>query len=429
MPVVNPSRLVVLALSVTAACNAFQESPSEILARVQQNTAAQLAQSSNYTCVQTIVRTYYGDEYRLPLGCATKAAPRHRLLVMRDRLRLDVAVSQGQEIYSWHGENKFSTSQIDEVVKHGPISSGSFIGFLRNIFLTPGVEFNFEGSAKVKNVPTYSFRYSVSASRSAYHVQAPGRRPVVPFHGVFTVDGNTFELATLNVIVDAIPEDSEICSAQTDVQYQMVNIAGKPSLLPATFRLWIDTQSHTYTSSENTYSACREYRGESQLRFDSPSASVSEAAPTPTAPEELLPAGLILPVALRTPIDDKSSYTGDPVEGVLTQPVSVPGLQQTLPRGAVLEGIISKLAFRTDPWKHYVVSIEFVRLTYPGHLFRLLAWPKTSQKDVDKLMDVYESRLPPDVSADVQSGVFVITSSHFHLDSRFAGDWVTAAPK
>ncbi len=67
---------------------------------------------------------------------------------MHDRLRLDVAVSEGNEIFSWHGGSKFSSAGVNGVVKSGPISSGSFVGYLRNILFTQGVAISSEQSPK-----------------------------------------------------------------------------------------------------------------------------------------------------------------------------------------------------------------------------------------------------------------------------------------
>ena len=102
-------------------CTAAQE-PAEILGRIRHNVDAQISRSANYTCVSTIERNYY------VISSASQACSsllvKDRKLSLRDRLRLDVAVSRQAEIFSWHGENNFTSGSVAEVVRGGPISSG-----------------------------------------------------------------------------------------------------------------------------------------------------------------------------------------------------------------------------------------------------------------------------------------------------------------
>ncbi len=386
-----------------------------------------LAKAANYTCVQTIDRSYFESANDLLQGCAYESKTPARKPLMHDRLRLDIAVSEGQEIYSWHGENKFSASTISEVVRSGPISSGSFVGFLHNIFLFPGVQFTYTGKSEVKGTTVYGFDYVVPLGLSRYHVQGRGgESPIIPYHGSFTVNAADYQLRSLRVIGDSIPANANICSADTEVDYQMVEISGRPALIPATFLLQIDDQWHLYTISRSEYSQCREFRGESTLRFD----VVNTPAPSAAAPpivDEWLPAGISLRIGLRTPVDDRTSYTGDPVEGVLLAPVHVPGTNTVIPKNAVLHGIITELEFHNEPWKHRLVNIEFNRITYGKNSFLLKCLPKTTKKDIQKLVDIYGWPLPHSMADKYQKGVFVITSSHVHLDAHFSGEWVTVA--
>ncbi len=96
----------------------------------------------------------------------------------------------------------------------------------------------------------------------------------------------------------------------------------------------MDDEFHIYTVSRNEYSQCREFRGESTLRFDvnEPAAESPIAKPISAEP---LPAGMTLRIGLRTPIDDRTSYMGDPVEGVLLDAVTIPGTDKSIAKNAV----------------------------------------------------------------------------------------------
>src|SRR5579863_586183 len=70
-----------------------------------------------YTCVETISRTQYEPVPSSPSSCATRRVgkPRGNLMV-RDRLRLDVAVVDDGEIFSWAGAGKFETRDVGKLV-------------------------------------------------------------------------------------------------------------------------------------------------------------------------------------------------------------------------------------------------------------------------------------------------------------------------
>lgn len=413
---------VCLLFLVSARC--ASDDPTEILNRIRANVAAQLEKSANYTCVQTIDRTYFASTRDLSLRCAEPPAWQRKEMI-HDRLRLDIAVSEGQEIYSWHGENRFSSSTIASVVGNGPVSSGNFIGFLHNIFLLAGIQFTYAGTSDVEGVTTVRFHFVVPLARSGYHVKGPHALIVVPFHGSFTANAADYQLISLQVTADALPGDSNICSAETDVKYQIINISGTPALIPVMFLLRVDDDSNVYTTSRSHYSECREFRGESTLRFDLSDTSKPFTTTEPSVVDEWLPAGLTLHVGLRAPIDSRTAYTGDAVEGVLLDRLQVPGTKTVIPQGAILHGVITLLEHRSEPWKHSLVSIEFQRLTYGKNSFLLRATPKTPKKSSQELTDLYGSSWPPFITAYSEKGVFVLGSSHVHLDTRFSAQWAT----
>ncbi len=419
-------RLCACVLLASIAC-AAEDDPMEILQRVRETVAARIKKSANYTCVQTIDRSYFVSARDLLPGCAYESQTPVRKEMMHDRLRLDVAVSNGQEIYSWHGENRFSSSAIDSVVKSGPISSGGFVGYVQNIFLNDGVEFTYTGESLINQVPVYGFNYIVPLAASHYHVQSKQGSALVPFHGSFSVNTKNFELVSLEVIADKIPDDSNFCSVDTDVNYQLTRISGTDALIPALFVLRIDNSSHLYTVSRNEYSQCREFRGESTLRFDAED-SATQSAPAPVIATEWLPAGMTLRVALRTPIDEKVAYTGDSVEGVLLESVKIPGTQTTIPKGASLKGIITVLQERYEPEKHYFVNIEFQRLSFGNRAYLVRTLHKPSGKEGDKLYFLYGDPLPPAITEQLRNGTIIFDSRHFRLDQRFSGDWETLQP-
>lgn len=142
------------------------------------------------------------------------------------------------------------------------------MGFLRNIFPERGARFTYAGESQQLGSKVYTFSYVLPLAQSAYRVQAKGaKRPTIPFHGSFSVDGTDYQLTQLGVVADAIPPDLRTCSAETTVTYQIVGIAGRPSLVPASFVLETENEQQVRTVSSSQYSQCREFRGESTIYF------------------------------------------------------------------------------------------------------------------------------------------------------------------
>src|SRR5579875_718164 len=416
-----------LFFGMAAAAWSGPEDWREILKHVRENAIHQVEKSANYTCVQVVDRTSFRNSRNLLPGCAYESNTPERVKVTHDRLRLDIAVSGGKEIFAWHGEKQFSgSSTIEDVVHGGATSSGEFIGFLANIFGKGGVRFEYTGEAMVNGVPNYSFHYSVPLASSMYHVGSRRAKPTVAFHGSFSAQGPDLHLVNLSIIADAIPENSNICSAETEMEYQVAKISGQDALIPYVFTLKLDDVDHIYNVSRSEYSQCHAFGAESTVRFDAGDSPETGAAAQP-ASEEPLAAGTALHIALRTPIDDERSYTGDPVEGVLLNAVKVKGTQITIPKDTVVNGVITRLKEIDRPMQYYVVTVEFERLTFGHKTFVFRATPEASRVEAKKLSGIYQTVWPPEIQEMYEDGVFVFRSPHVHMDKKFAAEWVTKA--
>ncbi len=228
-------RMVLLVVSVFG-CRAA-DNPHQILVRIAQNVAAQLAKSSNYTCVETIDRTYFESKRPALIGCAVAVSARYREKYLHDRLRLDIAVSEGREIYSWHAAKRFASSSVGEVVRSGPISSGNFIGYLDNIFLQRGVLFYYSGESQKNGLAIYKFKYTVPLDKSGYHVQTGNGNPIVAFHGSFTANAADYQMESLQVIADMPPNHPDLCTVETDVSLSTSQHLRPPFAYPGQFRV------------------------------------------------------------------------------------------------------------------------------------------------------------------------------------------------
>jgi hypothetical protein len=196
----------------------------------------------------------------------------------------------------------------------------------------------------------------------------------------------------------------------------------------------VEDDRHVHTISSSNYSQCREFRGESTVRFDIADSSEQASAAQRKA-DAWLPAGVALPIELRTPINDNVAYVGDRVEGVLAGRVKMPANHIVLPKGAVLEGLITKLEHHYTPEPFLLLSVKFNRVNFGTTSFLLNALPETSAASWRFLRQVYGSPLPVSIAEEEHKGLFVLRPSPQHSGSHpsgarpsFAGKWITAIP-
>jgi hypothetical protein len=394
-----------------------------LLEQIRQNVAKQITRSANYTCVETLERSYLHPQTFLPGGCtARQLFPLQEF--MHDRLRLNLAVSKSGEIFSWYGESKFTAGKIDKLVQGGPISSGSFVGFLGNIFVRPGVAFTYRGQSKEHGVKVVRFDYSVPQDRSQFNARGNnGKSAVVAFHGTFAVDGATLQLTRLRIIADQIPNDIEICGAESEVQYQLAKISGIQTLVPKTYELRIDDNTHIHTVSKGQYSQCREYQAESTLRFDTPIQALAHTA-KPIV-ENWLPKGLTLPIQIHAPIDSNTTFTGDPVEGILLEPVyDVHGVP-ILPARTLFQGVITQLDTVYGEKTYSTIRIQFRRAVTADLTYSLRSVYDLSSKDLRRLRSIYGGMITEPAKTDIREGTIVQLSDRLHLAGNFRGRWKT----
>ncbi len=399
---------------------------NDLLANIRRKVTTQLAKSANYTCLETLDRTYLKSTHPGPLACGAEDTPDLKE-IMHDRLRLNMAVSAGAEIFSWHGENKFTSSDIDKIVKGGPISTGSFVGFLRNIFLSPGVAFRYRGKGTEHGVVVERFDYAVAKGISGFRVEGGGnKQAIVPFHGSFSADAATFDILRLKVTAGNIPFGLNMCATSSEVHYQIAEISGIRTLIPRSFELHIDDDTHLATVSRGEYTDCHEFRAESKLRFDAPQDYHETPQQINTYP--WLPPGLDLHVELTTPVDERSMFTGDAVEGFLTAPVRNEQGEVLLSANATLRGVITQLQTFYVPEAHSSLRIQFNSARFGGIGYRLRALHKLSDKERRNTLSIFGGILTDEAKSEIQQGTIFEHSDRMRLDRRFRGEWRTAPP-
>ncbi len=338
-----------LLLTVVAAASGQDQ-----LARIRAKVAEQTARIPNYTCLETIERRWHADEVMDNL--------------VLDRLRLEVAVVEGKEQFSWPGGSRFDSREVKEVLGRGLTKTGDFSGFLASVFGSGSTVSAPVGEHVAAIRPAIRYDYRVPAS-SGYALMRNGAQAVVGFHGSFWVDPATLEFTRLEIETDNIPPALKTGSAKLAIDYGPVAVAGGTFLLPQSTDVRVVGERGLETRTITRFSGCRQFLAESSISFEERPA---ETAAKTKDVESAVPPGVYLDVALLTPINRKTAAAGDTVEALVRKTVkTMSGV--VIPKGAMVEGRIVLLETHSSPEMNDLLLLRFTGLRSAGNQSHLLA--------------------------------------------------------
>jgi hypothetical protein len=318
------------------------------LGRIRGHMRDVLSHIPNYTCVETMERT-------------RRVGPAHQFQ-MQDVLRMEVALVEGKEMFAWPGSKKFEHDDLRNLISSGTYGNGSFALFARAVFLSSAPVFNYRGEEAVNGHTLVRYDFSVSKIISGYQIRVDDRSAVVSYHGSFWADPQTLDAATLEVIADDIPPSLGLSYSADRIDYSRTRIADDDYLLPKESQL--DARHPNGMESRNfvRFSSCRQYTGESVLRFDEVTGPDLGSTPKPGDEEILLPGGMELEIALVDDIDLASSAAGDEIHGTLAGDLKQKG-KILAGKGAVILGRLTRLERYPD---QTVVGFTFTDLYWNG---------------------------------------------------------------
>jgi hypothetical protein len=303
----------------------MQTAPQDpVLEEVRARLRADVMRMNRYTCRQTINRVQSGKKRLHPASCS-ELIQEHTLrpvsspVLAWDRLRLDVAVTDGREVFSLAGAPKFE-DDFTKIANYGAFGTGDFGPFVAQIF-GPDTKIEFAGERTISGRKLRQYRYEVPKDKSSYAVRVSlGQAIVVAHSGYFLLDPQLKDVVQLTVRSQQLPEELENCQAITEITYQRVNIDSIETLIPKESRFRVIQQDGGEDVNTATYSNCREYVGESVIHFEG-------EADRPEQADALIqrypiPTGLSFRARILTMIDTARSAAGDEIEGVLTSNIA-----------------------------------------------------------------------------------------------------------
>jgi hypothetical protein len=398
------------------------------LQRTRERLLADLERMPRYTCVQTITRQYYVAKPKAE-SCATLIGDHGKnfdRLKFRgwDRLRLEVAIVEGNNVYSWVGAPRFEGDTLAQLAGRGPLSSGDFGPLLYLLFKHAVISFKGEDLTGKRRLLAYA--YDVPLDRSSYNVQSKDGLAVTPYSGTFLLDPVAADIVNLRVQTAELPAGNPDCQFITEVDYGRTQIHDRVALIPQQTNLVTIARNGGEVHSLTTYASCREYASKSRIFLESTSAPAATSAPPVPAPVPAsVPAGLHFRARIITPIDSDTSAAGDPIEAVLLSPIRGKD-REWAPHGARLHGRLVALEQRISNQKSFRVSVQFESIDVNGGSLRLGAAPDLSAvSGTPTAGGIYRTAISVfSNNPSWENSGFISRQQHLHLE-KFEWSWTT----
>jgi hypothetical protein len=344
---------IFLLLCASAAC--LHAQGEDLLRRATAKVMETVGRLPKYLCTQTIER----EQKEPPPGSAGRncepSKRRQLALTTSDRLRLDVAMTGSREMYSWVGEGFFDNRSLFDVVKTGAMSTGAFSSFLRVVFRDDEARFSYKGETTEGGKKLTEFAFSVPQQLSHYTFTG-GSSVITGYSGSIFVDSETAELARLIVQTDNLPLATGACEGRTTLNYSRVRLNDADFLLPNRVDLHIQNSDGVEMDNHTVYTGCHEYLGESTLRFDDPSDAAAAGGDKDAALKDFPPALNFL-VRFPDPIDSAVAAAGDPLHGILAEPIRDSS-------GTILSPVGAAVTARILQIRRFYVHEPMIRLKF-----------------------------------------------------------------
>ncbi len=395
----------------------------ELLNRIKTRAEQNLKGLPNYTCLQTIERSQ-------------RSAPALPFEPV-DRIRLEVALIDKQELFAWPGAGNFEEKDISEFVPGGSASTGSFALHAYAIFLSHGPSFSYVGEESRGGSRVIRYDYRVPRAESGYYLRRPLREAEVGYHGSFWVDARTLDLVRLEVIADDIPPDLELTEATDAVEYSRVRIGTGDFLLPSSSELSLADTGGSTSLNRTQFSGCRQFTGEAILSFgDLPPAQSGNAGSS--VRQVTIPPGLNVELELESEIDTLTAAVGDAIQLRVAADV-MESSTAIFRKGAAVSGRVAVLRRSSSPYPNYSFSLHLSSIDLGGarggFTARLIAlgelagyttynavWSGVPADRMNRALLL----MPPSFQS-AEYGAFVVTGSRVVLPKGFRMRWRTEA--
>ncbi len=269
-----------LILACAAACSSAADAPA-LVTRIREHMREYIAHLPDYTCRITLER-FRRLKTRAPFELV-------------DRLRLEVAYTGGQELYSWPGDARLETGIEGLLPGHGMVSNGSYALHIRNLFLRDVAEFAAPRDEKCEGRPCVRLDFHIPAVRSGYALSAGNSSAPAPLVGSAWFDPASLDILRLEVRVDDAPPSVRIASTRETTVYMRARIGDVEFVVPGMSELLLRDRDGSELLNRSRFEQYRRFAGNATISY-APNADAPPATPpapaTATATAAPLDAGM-----------------------------------------------------------------------------------------------------------------------------------------
>ena len=224
----------------------------------------------------------------------------------------------------------------------------------------------YQGERKIAGRRLLECAYQTAEASSQYGVRLGWLRFTTAYEGSVFLDPVTSDVVRVTARSAILPEQSGYCQVTRQLDYARLRTGALDALIPREASSSAIDRDGTELDYASSYAGCREYLGESMLRFDGP-----EISPAPTMPAEasnlaqpalIIPAGLPFECRITTLIDSATAAAGDPIETTLRTPITDASGHVLAAAGSRIHGRL--MTFADHPRsgarrEYYVVGVQF----------------------------------------------------------------------
>jgi hypothetical protein len=259
-------RLPALVCAAAVCCAA---DPQDLLTRIREHLREYVTQLPDYTCRVTIERS-------------ARQSSRAKF-ELRDRVRLEVEFSGGDELYAWPGNERFERSISELLPAHGLVSDGSYALHMRTLFLRNVATFEEPRQSKGK----IELAFQVPSFRSGYAMTTPEGTVPAALAGTVWIDPESLDVEKLEVRVD-----TRLGHSMETTTYARERIGDAEFVVPQTTDLVMLPDDGMQARNYSRFTDYHKFAGSSSIRFDDAATASKNERPahaaTPPAGRDLV---------------------------------------------------------------------------------------------------------------------------------------------
>jgi hypothetical protein len=312
-----------------------------LVARATAHIREAITALPNYTCTETIDRERQSPTSSLP----------HRI----DLVRLEVAKTDGKELFAWPGARNFEDKPIAAFVGGGLIGDGTYGLFAEDLFVNGVASMKPHGPEQLQGRNAFRVDYVVRpVKNSVFKIQNALGSAAVGYSGSYWVDPDTLDLIRLDIFADSIPFRLQLSKVRMSVEYGTLKAGNRNVAMPRSSVIEFVYRSGEVSRDDIEFARCREFTGQTNIVFDGEDAatpaSINETH-SPAGATFLLPGNLRIPLQLQTSIDSATASVGDAITAVVEDDVK-DDRRVWMPKGTIVHGRIRRIEQRRKEGAH-----------------------------------------------------------------------------